>query len=86
MDKSARSPDDTAQSRLERRQQADSGFLAFVTTLDAMEGSHLLRACRKHLRLEFSGQQTNPGLEDVLGTKFVAPGLRRAWSQAIGRR
>jgi hypothetical protein len=86
MDSSARSPDDTAQSRLERRQQSGSGFRTLVTTLDAMEGSQLFRACRKHLRLEFQGQQTKPGLEDVLGTKFVAPGLRRAWSQAIGRR
>jgi hypothetical protein len=84
MDSRARSPDGTVQYRLEQRQQSASRFRTLVTALDAIEGSQLLRACRKHLRSEI--EQTNPGHEDVLGTRFAAPMLERAWSQTIGRR
>ena len=84
MDSRARLPDGTVQYRLEPRQPSASRFRTLVTALDAIEGSQLLWACRKQLRPEL--EQTNPGHEDVLGTKFAAPGLKRVWSQAIARR
>lgn len=78
MDSRAHLPDDTAQYRSERRQQLATGFRTLVTKLDAIEGSQLLRACQKHLRPELHREQTNPEHEDVLGTRLVAPGLKRA--------
>jgi hypothetical protein len=49
MDSRARSPEGTAQYRLELSEQLFPGFRTLVTKLDAIEGSQLLRACKKSL-------------------------------------
>ena len=49
MDSRARSSEGTAQYRLELSEQLSPGFRTLVTKLDAIEGSQLLRACKKSL-------------------------------------
>jgi hypothetical protein len=50
MDSRARFSEDTAQYRIELSQTPSPSLFGLLTKLDTIEGSQLLRACRKRLR------------------------------------